>query len=248
MTENLGVWHDELQAVLNATTGPLKEVVFLRATDSTQDAARRMRAEAGQVVITARQTSGRGRLGRSWADTMEEGIAVTFVLPREAGGRYAIAGSIAASMAAEQFLAQAVNVKWPNDVIFGGKKLAGVLVEQVDDVALIGIGMNVLQTSWPGSLAETAVSLSQAGATCDRLGVLKSLLTAADAVFQMDDACLTGEFAARDGLLGTTATFFDKGIAVTGKVMCLEPLKGLLVRNAEGDHWLDAATTSMTGR
>jgi len=245
MSEDFTRWHSELQSALDASAGPLGRVTVFRATDSTQDAARRMKAQPGEVIIAARQTAGRGRMGRRWADTEDHGIAVTFVLPREDGGRLAIAGAVAAAQAAEVLLGRAVGIKWPNDVLADGRKLAGVLVEQVDEIALIGIGMNVTQTQWPADIAERAVSLRQLGADCTRLDALRALLEAAVAAFALNERQLTEEFTARDVLVGENATFDVPGARITGIVLQVDPLRGLLVSNDDGEHWLAAATASM---
>ena len=64
----------------------------------------------------------------------------------------------------------------PNDVCLDGRKLAGVLIEQADGVAVIGVGINVGQTHFEGELAETAISLHQAGISRDRMEVLEGVL------------------------------------------------------------------------
>ena len=66
-------WTDRLQSVLVEAGGPFDRVVVVPETSSTQDAARRLDREPGTVVIACRQTAGRGRLGRTWADTGDEG-------------------------------------------------------------------------------------------------------------------------------------------------------------------------------
>ncbi|MHC4102053.1 MAG: biotin--[acetyl-CoA-carboxylase] ligase, partial [Planctomycetota bacterium] len=136
-------WSDRLQHVLDALDGPLRRVTVLRETGSTQDAAKRMSAEPGDVVVAWRQTAGRGRLGRAWADTGEDGIAVTLVTDAGPPSWLAVASAVGAACAAEALLRRAVGIKWPNDVVVDGRKLAGVLTEQAGGQALIGIGLNV---------------------------------------------------------------------------------------------------------
>lgn len=245
MSDEVSRWRDELQCVVDANPGPLRRITVFRATDSTQNAARRMNARSGEVITAARQTAGRGRMGRQWADTYDDGIAVTMVLPREDGGRLAIAGAVAAAHAAEATLNRRVGIKWPNDVIVDGRKLAGVLVEQVANVALLGIGMNVLQTSWPAELADRAVSMRQLGADCTRLNALRALLKAASTALALDERQLVHEYALRDVLVGANATFNVPGERITGTVLQVDPFRGLLVGNDEGEHWLAAATASM---
>lgn len=226
-------------------------VIVLAETDSTQDAARRLGLGAHQVIVAGRQTAGRGRLGRPWADTGLEGIAVTFVVDGPAPGpgpgreRLAVASAVGAALAAESVLGRPVAIKWPNDIVVEGRKLAGILIEQADRLAYIGIGMNVAQTTWPAALADRAVSLAQLGAEVDRIEVLEALLPAVDAALRLTDNELLREFAARDALLGTTATFRSDGRTVRGIVSRIDPLRGLVVNTGSQEVSLAAATTTL---
>ncbi len=245
-------WTDRLRAVLGDPNGPLQRVIVLRETDSTQDAARRLGAGPGDVVVAWRQTAGRGRLGRAWADTGDEGIAVTFVIEAAPPERLAPACAVGAARAAEALLGLAgteqatVGIKWPNDVVAGGRKLAGVLVEQADGVAAVGIGMNVSQTQWPPDLTDRAVSLVQLGARVDRIDAAASLIGAMNEALRLDDERLRGEFVARDVLAGRRATFRSGGRTITGTVRQIDPMLGLIVRTDRQDEvHLPAATTTV---
>ena len=67
-------------------------------------------------------------------------------------------------------------MKAPNDVLLDGRKLAGVLIEQTDDIAVIGVGINVGAMAWPPELEGQAVSLYEAGVDIERIAVLELLL------------------------------------------------------------------------
>ena len=155
-------------------------VTVLCETDSTQDAAKRMNAMPGSVIVTGRQTTGRGRLGRTWIDDAGEGIAVTLVTDRGEPERLAMATAVGTAHAAEAALGSKVGIKWPNDIVVDSRKLAGILVEQADHRAIIGVGMNVRQSSWPAELACRAVSLRQLDCGVDRIDVLTNLICAID--------------------------------------------------------------------
>ena len=71
-----------------------------------------------------------------------------------------------------------IEIKPPNDLLIDGRKLAGVLVEQADGLAVIGIGINVGQLTWPEELQDRAISLAQVGVTIDRLQLLEEVLPA----------------------------------------------------------------------
>jgi BirA family transcriptional regulator, biotin operon repressor / biotin---[acetyl-CoA-carboxylase] ligase len=142
--------------------------------DSTNDEARRLAqsGEAGPLWITAaRQTAGRGRRGRVW-DGGEGNLAASLLLRPAASqaviGQLSFVAALAAAEMAAQFAPQAVvQVKWPNDVLGNGKKLAGILLESGPDGEdrwlAIGIGVNLASfptgTEFPAtSLAELALA------------------------------------------------------------------------------------------
>ena len=243
-------WPARLESVLTEQCTILKRVTVLDVSDSTQDAARRLHARAGDVITTWRQTSGRGRLGRAWADTAMDGIAVTLIVDRGASELLAIASAVGVALAVEGILGRAVGIKWPNDIVVDGRKLSGILIEQIEQLALIGVGVNVSQRQWPAELANRAISLAQLGVDVDRLDVLARLLPTMDQTLRWPVEKIEREFARRDALVGSVATFRAGQRMVTGRVVRIDPLHGLEVRSIDfgGDlgpiEHLPAATTS----
>jgi BirA family biotin operon repressor/biotin-[acetyl-CoA-carboxylase] ligase len=151
--------------------------------DSTNEEARRL-AEAGEAgplwITAARQTAGRGRRGRAW-DTGAGNLATTLLLrpdaPQAVTGQLSFAAALAAAEMASHFAPGAnISVKWPNDVLAEGRKLAGLLLEggpQKDKQAwlAIGIGVNLAchPGPQPGSLAATSLpQLGVAAPSCDQ--------------------------------------------------------------------------------
>jgi BirA family biotin operon repressor/biotin-[acetyl-CoA-carboxylase] ligase len=241
----LDAWPARLAAAL-ASCRHIRRAIVLATTDSTQDAARRLQAAPGDVIVAARQTAGRGRLGRPWSDTADRGIAVTIVLhqaPVEPPA-LAVAVAVGVARAAEQLLHAPVGIKWPNDIVVARRKLAGILIEHADGLAHIGIGLNVAQLDWPLELAERAVSLAQLGTTVDRLEVLAHLLPAVDGAIDLDADALRREWARRDALRGAAATIRHNGRLVRGTVVEIDPLRWLKLRTGHGDITLPAATTT----
>lgn len=241
------LWPARLEAAARRSC-VFARVIVLRETDSTQDAARCHGPRVGDAFIAWRQTAGRGRLGRLWADTGDEGVAATLVVPRGPTERLAILAAVAAALAVEALLPRPVGIKWPNDIVVDGRKLAGILIEQVEDVALIGVGINVRQRSWLPELAARAVSLRQLGVECDRLTVIERLIESVAATLRMSDAVLTDAFAERDVLRGTLGRFLVAGQAVEGRVLSVDPMRGLLIETEAGERWLPAALTSMSNQ
>ena len=139
--------------------------------DSTNTVAMRM-AERGEphgaLVLAEEQTGGRGRAGRSWVSEKSTGIYCTILLrppipPAHAPLLTLVAGLAARDAAAED-LDTVPDIRWPNDLLVGGKKFGGILTEmhaEPDRIhyAVVGIGMNVNQSKMPSEIAEIATSL-----------------------------------------------------------------------------------------
>ena len=138
--------------------------------DSTNEEARRL-AESGAAehgplwIMAERQTRGRGRRGRAW-QTAPGNLAATLLLhpdaPKAAIGQISFAAALAAAEMAANFAPHAaIAVKWPNDVLADGKKLAGILLEGGSGWLAIGIGVNL--ASHPEGTEFPATSLAQLG-------------------------------------------------------------------------------------
>ena len=116
---------------------------------STNDAARTGRRGAAHRIVAADvQTHGRGQHGRRWQAPAGEIILATFSLPAPAGlrgGTRAMAAAVAVSDVLDECGMQA-EVKWPNDILVRGAKIAGVLIEAAPHRLLVGVGLNV---HWP---------------------------------------------------------------------------------------------------
>ncbi|MHC4414219.1 MAG: biotin--[acetyl-CoA-carboxylase] ligase [Planctomycetota bacterium] len=238
-------WKSRLEAVLDGDGSPLGRLVVLSETDSTQDAARRLDVRPADVVIAGRQTGGRGRRGKVWADPDGHGIAVTIASEAAPPQLMMTASAVGVAQAAETLIGRSVGIKWPNDIVVGGRKLAGILVEQSGPTALIGIGMNVGQTRWSNDLAKRAVSLAQLGVEVDRFDALRAVLVAMRRVLRLEKQQLIEGFVARDWLKGRRATFRARRLTVTGTVLETDPMRGLLVQTDAGKVRLPAATTTL---
>ena len=119
------------------------EVLRLDSVTSTQDVARTL--PIGSIVVADEQTAGRGRMERRWEAPRGTALLVSFVLPRDP------LLSLAAGVAAAEACGPDVKLKWPNDLLLGGHKLGGILVENTPDRAICGIGINL--TSAPDGAA-----------------------------------------------------------------------------------------------
>ena len=107
-------------------------------------------AAHGTVALAEHQTAGRGRLGRIWVDEPGTGLAMSLVLrPPRPMTRWPELTLVAAEAVAAAIGPEA-SIKEPNDVLVGGRKVAGILAEATDHVVL-GVGVNVGEAPWPGA-------------------------------------------------------------------------------------------------
>jgi BirA family biotin operon repressor/biotin-[acetyl-CoA-carboxylase] ligase len=160
------------------------EIVRLPSVDSTQRYAAELAAAGtadGTAVVADTQTQGRGRRGRVWLDTPGESLLLSVILRTTLPVAQMPTLSIAAGVAvAEALIASAgveARLKWPNDVLVGGRKVAGVLLERHGDAVILGIGVNVAQTS-SRALAPQATSIAIEGGRPDREAILGAVLAA----------------------------------------------------------------------
>ncbi|MFR5794944.1 MAG: biotin--[acetyl-CoA-carboxylase] ligase [Christensenellales bacterium] len=138
--------------------------------DSTNRYARALAADGaaqGTLVVADEQTAGRGRRGRGWVSPAGEGIFMTLILRPQAHPSHVARLSLQTALAVARAIARVCEVdariKWPNDIVCGGKKVCGMLLEMnadeqsVHDV-VAGIGINVRKPRLKGD-CETASSL-----------------------------------------------------------------------------------------
>ena len=156
-------------------------IITLDEVDSTNEYARRIAPTApeGTVVVAKRQTAGRGRKGRRWASP-EGGLWMTVILKPKSGPEHVtklvFVGALAVVDTLNEYGIRGA-LKWPNDVLVDGKKIAGILSEcRLNHFALLGIGLNV-NNEIPDELRESAVSMKEVlGRAIDLEEVLNRVL------------------------------------------------------------------------
>jgi BirA family biotin operon repressor/biotin-[acetyl-CoA-carboxylase] ligase len=173
---------DELRRAVLAPGRLWSRLDVVLQTGSTNDdllAAARAGAAEGTVLVAEHQTRGRGRQGREWVT--RTGSALIFsVLLRPVGvpaadrGWLPLLTGVAVARALREVAGVDAGLKWPNDVLAGGAKLAGILAEQGGEAIIVGVGLNVAATRdelpppGPGALPPT--SLAVLGGRTDRPG------------------------------------------------------------------------------
>jgi BirA family transcriptional regulator, biotin operon repressor / biotin---[acetyl-CoA-carboxylase] ligase len=167
-----------------------KRILHYFKTDSTNRVALEL-GNAGEpegtVVMAEEQTAGRGRAGRGWHSERGTGLYFTLLLrprlsPAQAPLLTMLAG-ISAQAAIQAQTGLSPELKWPNDLLLGGKKAGGILTEMYAEpnavkFVIIGIGINVNQEKFPAELSAVATSLrKESGKMTYRLELLVRLLT-----------------------------------------------------------------------
>lgn len=242
------------EAMRGAEDGKLvREVVVLDRCASTQDEAISVSgAKPGWVVVSAEQTGGRGRLGRTWAQAGAMGVAMSVTLDPHARplAEVSLGAGVAAAEACERVCpGLTVRLRWPNDVVEAGpkgRKLAGVLIESRSGVVVVGIGVNVLQSEehFPPGVAGVSLRMLT-GESPDVGQTARSVLESLRRALLATPANLASRFQSRDVLRGTIRTFRAGGRQITGRVERIEPLGELVVVSGSTTHRLDALTTSL---
>lgn len=142
--------------------------------------------EDGTVLLAEKQHAGRGRKDRKWYGVKDQNLTFSILLTRKMNpkkiGMLNFAASLAVAYSLENLFQLRTNLKWPNDVLIAGDKIAGILLEGVINSnnverMVIGIGLNVNQTSFSGNFALTPTSIKkEIGSDVDRERLLSDLL------------------------------------------------------------------------
>lgn len=191
-------------------------------------------APEGAVLVAEAQTKGRGRLGRDWVSPKGAGLYFNLLLRPKAAASKAFGFNFAAALGvarALRCLGFEALLKWPNDVLIGGKKVCGILCEAGFDegggldFVSVGIGVNVKSRAVPEALREKAAAL-QEFSSIERETLLLALL---DALEESVALCL-GDFGAMMEQYKALCLTLGRFVAATGG----QEAKGLALGIAEG--------------
>lgn len=184
---------EDLAVHLRATRfgGPAApfDVRWLPSTASTMDVASKLAHEGaphGVVIGADEQTAGRGRRGTTWVSPPLAGLYFSLIARPSAASLPLV--TLAAGVAVRDGITQATglapDLKWPNDLVVGKRKLAGILAEGVsigsaNQAVIIGVGVNARPAAYPPDVAERATSIEgELGRPFDRGAVLAAVLSA----------------------------------------------------------------------
>ncbi len=215
-----------------------RRVVCVRTCSSTNDLAWKAAIEGvpeGAVFFAEEQTHGRGRFGRVWAAPRGKAVLCSVLLRPELEAERVPLVTAMAALAAADAAGDEARIRFPNDVMLGDRKVAGVLVEARfisarPDVFVAGIGLNV-NAHPPG------VNAASLGPDASRVAVARALLEALDAWYARLGGSLREYRRAwreRSYILGRRVLVRQGGKTVSGTVDEVDPLEGVVLRLDSG--------------
>jgi BirA family transcriptional regulator, biotin operon repressor / biotin---[acetyl-CoA-carboxylase] ligase len=240
-----------------APDGLWREIEVVPSTGSTNAdlLARALRGEPEGVLLAAEeQTAGRGRMGRTWTSPPYAALTFSLLLrpdvPAARRGWLPLLAGVAVAAAVTEVTGVQARLKWPNDVLAGEAKLAGILAEAAGDAVVVGIGLNVstepaeLPAPRPGALP--AASLRAAGATAlNREELLLAILAGFERWYQAwrqaggdpDRSGLRPEYTRLSATIGRTVRAeLPGGQALSGPAAGVDSDGRLLVRVSPGSE------------
>lgn len=169
----------------------------LSSTQLYANEAAQAGAPDGTIVIAEEQTGGRGRMAREWHSLKEKGIWMSLIirpnLPPEKAPQFTLITAIAVARAIEDVTGLEPEIKWPNDILYKGKKITGILTElqgEADKInfLIIGIGINVNHAAedFPLNVREIATSLGlEKGEKISRVSLMQCILKHFEKYYQL---------------------------------------------------------------
>lgn len=201
-------------------------------TDSTNTEAKGLYHGSPLLITAEAQTAGRGRRGRSFYSPAETGLYMSVAFPVAEQNLVFLTGAAAVVVcrALQQTAGIEAQIKWVNDVLYRGRKIAGILCERVADGVIIGVGVNIETTDFPADIAETAGSI---GKTIDKEALCIAI---AEGLFTLTEGatdCLA-EYRERLMLTGKEIAFEQNGVTRYGTVTGIDDRGGLQVVTKDG--------------
>lgn len=214
-----------------------RPIYWHKTIDSTMIEAARLAAEgcpSGTIVGADEQTAGQGRLGRHWHSSPGDGLYVSFIVRVSHLPARTLAAGLAARAAIAEITGVQCDLRWPNDLLARGRKLAGILVNSEPSALVIGIGINLNHQSFPPDLAPIATSLAiESGHPVHRDTLLPALAAQIDDWLPRDPAEVIAEFQRVSSYAwGRRVTADD---SLTGITAGLDPTGFLLLRKDNGE-------------
>ncbi|MGN6554118.1 MAG: biotin--[acetyl-CoA-carboxylase] ligase [Verrucomicrobiota bacterium] len=244
---------DDLLARLGKTRVVGRDIRVFEETTSTNDIVEKLARDGvkeGAVVFADSQTKGRGRLGRKWMSPARKGLWFSVLLRPDLRPQQATQLTVAAATALARAIQSETGVKpeikWPNDILIGGRKVAGILTElnaELDSVKYlilgIGVDVNLSAEEFPPELRSIATSLRAAsGKLLSRSGLAVAILQELDKDYARinagDFAALADEWEAKCTTIGQNVVIRIGDREIRGRAESLSEEGALQVRTEHG--------------
>jgi len=244
----------ELQEGLQTALIGQGDIRFFPRTDSTNRQAKALAAAGapeGTVVIAEEQSAGRGRRGRAWFSPPRTGIYMSLILrpdiPPQEAPRFALLAAAAVAAAVRETTSLEVMIKWPNDILAGGRKMGGILTEasmEMDRVEylVIGVGLNVNlnRREFPPELQSIATSIrEETGRPAGRILLTKRLLESLESTYheyrREGFAPILKRWQDFTEMLGREVAVEVRGRMLTGEVAAFDADGALVLRTPGGE-------------
>jgi BirA family biotin operon repressor/biotin-[acetyl-CoA-carboxylase] ligase len=249
----------ERQLPQGSGIGPVRVLGSVTSTNDIAWAWAGAGCPEGAAFFAEEQIQGRGRFGRTWHCPRGTGLLVSVVLrPPDTGitpAHLTALSAVAVAEAVEEVADVHAALRWPNDVTVDDRKVAGVLVERRgrgdNPPCVVGIGLNVNAEpqAFPKEVRETATSLQDAtGESLEREAVAATLLRRLHGRYR---DCAEGRWDSvsaawreRSSLVGQKIELRSAGGAACGRVVAVDPLSGIELEMADGEHRRFAAEST----
>ncbi|MGA1979661.1 MAG: biotin--[acetyl-CoA-carboxylase] ligase [Sedimentisphaerales bacterium] len=238
-----------------------RKILVYNRTSSTNDIAAeyaKNKENNGLAIFAEEQTAGRGRAGAKWLSGRSDSILCSILLTscKCNPELLSLTCPVAVAEAVGKIAHSHAKIKWPNDIILDGKKVAGIMVESKtvngSTAYIIGIGINCHQkkNSFPRELQTAATSIDiESRSICDRISLAKRLLSSLDhwlEVAENTSKKIIDRWRKLNTLLNQRITVIYNGRKFTGNCIGVDPEKGLILQlDRGGVRMFDAAHTTI---
>ncbi len=254
---------DEIRAAVK-TKRIGRKIHYFTEIDSTNNAAKKLAAagaEEGTIIVSEAQNSGRGRLARGWYSPEQQGIWLSIVLRPHFSPADAPKCTLLAAVAITRAIRSLCNIdcgiKWPNDILYDGKKLVGILTEmsaEMDAINYIVIGMginvNIQEQDFPEELKAIATSLAMIkGQAVSRLELLCDILMQLENLYAVAVSSgfseILNEWRKYSITLGQAVNVIGIHQQFSGTAVDIDEDGALLVEATDGRHRVIAGDVSI---
>ncbi|HZM02639.1 MAG TPA: biotin--[acetyl-CoA-carboxylase] ligase [Candidatus Saccharimonadales bacterium] len=244
---------DDLCSRLGPTRVIGREIQVFEETTSTNDLMARLArsgVKEGVVIFAESQTKGRGRLGRPWMSPARKGLWFSVLLrpdiQPQAATQLTVASATALARAITVQTGIVTEIKWPNDILIRGKKVAGILTEMSAELdhlkeVIIGIGLdvNLDANEFPAPLRKTATSLKiELGQTVDRSALAVAILRELDRDYERiqrgEFDIVAEQWQEQCSTIGSQVTIRIGQRVIKGRAEALDADGALLLRGQHG--------------